>query len=129
MPTCTCCRRSLIWVCWIELFAVRVCYASIALLFGAQKEGQYLVFLLYEIYHRVDIPINEYLNHFVAACNTRASIPLGGYLWCSRASVTQFTRSFLPAVGSCRICCRRACLRMGTLISFKSTMNLRLLRA
>ena len=26
--------------------------------------------LLYEIYHRVDHPINEYLNHFVAVRNT-----------------------------------------------------------
>ena len=32
--------------------------------------------LLYEIYHRVDHPMNEYLNNFVAARNTRASAAL-----------------------------------------------------
>ena len=34
--------------------------------------------LLYEIYYRVDHPMNGYLNYFVAARNTRASAALGG---------------------------------------------------
>ena len=29
--------------------------------------------LLCKIYHKVDHPMNKYLKHFVAACNTRAS--------------------------------------------------------
>ena len=33
--------------------------------------------LLYEIYHRVDKPLNGYLNYFVAARNTRALAALG----------------------------------------------------
>ena len=33
--------------------------------------------LLYEITHRVDHPMNEYLNHFVTFRNTRASAALG----------------------------------------------------
>ena len=37
-----------------------------------QKEGQSLC-LLYEIYHRADHPLHEYLHHFVAARNTRGS--------------------------------------------------------
>ena len=34
-------------------------------------------YLLYEIYHRVDHPMNRYLNHFVATRNTRAAAALG----------------------------------------------------
>ena len=33
--------------------------------------------LLYEIYHRVNHPMNEYLRNLVAARNTRASAALG----------------------------------------------------
>ena len=33
--------------------------------------------LLYKIDHRVDHPLNEYLNNFVAARSTRASASLG----------------------------------------------------
>ena len=35
------------------------------------------LWLLYEIYHRVDYPMNGYLNNFLAARNTRASAALG----------------------------------------------------
>ena len=31
---------------------------------------------LYKFYHRVDYPVNGYLNHFVATRNTRASAAL-----------------------------------------------------
>ena len=54
--------------------------------------------LLYEIYHRVDHPMNEYLNHFVAAQNTRVSVALGELaLLILRCRIYQFGRSFLPA--------------------------------
>ena len=32
---------------------------------------------LYKIYHRVEYPMNEHLNHFIAARNTRASVAPG----------------------------------------------------
>ena len=36
-----------------------------------------VLYFLYKIYHRGDHPINEYLKHFVATRNTRASAALG----------------------------------------------------
>ena len=43
-------------------------------------------------------PINEYLKHYVAACNTRASAALGELaLVIPRCRTNQFSRSFLPA--------------------------------
>ena len=36
--------------------------------------------LLYEIYHRLDHPMNEYLHHFIAARNARVSA-VPGELW------------------------------------------------
>ena len=54
--------------------------------------------LPYEIYHRVDHPMNEYLNQFVAARNTRALAALGELaLTIPRCRTGQFNRSFLPA--------------------------------
>ena len=54
--------------------------------------------LLHEIYLKVGHPMNEYLNHFVAACNTRASAALGELtLMISRWRTDQFCQSFLPA--------------------------------
>ena len=65
-------------------------------MFGAQKEGQCLVFALYKIYHRVDYLLHEYLNHFVAACNTRASAALCELaLVIPRCRTYQFILSFL----------------------------------
>ena len=53
--------------------------------------------LLYKLYHRVDHPINQYLKHFVAARNTRASAALGELaLVISRCRTDQLSRSFLP---------------------------------
>ena len=53
---------------------------------------------LYKIYHRVDHHMNEYLDHFVSARNTRASAALGELaLVFTRCRTDQFSRSFLPA--------------------------------
>ena len=42
--------------------------------------------------------MNEYLNHFLAVLNTRASSPLGELvLVIPRCRTDQFSRSFLPA--------------------------------
>ena len=42
--------------------------------------------------------MNEYLYHFLASRNTRASISLGEFaLVISRCRTDQFSRSFLPA--------------------------------
>ena len=55
--------------------------------------------------------MNEYLNNFVAARNTRASAALGELaLVIPRCRIDQFSRPFLPAAGVCGTCCRRACL-------------------
>ena len=60
----------------------------------------YVFFRFIKIYHRVDNPMNEYLNHFVAARNTRASVGLGELdLVIQRYRTDQFSRSFLPAAG------------------------------
>ena len=70
---------------------------SLALLFGAQKEGQCLVFL-YKLYHRLNHLINEYLNNFVTVSNTRALTALGELaLVILRCRTQQFSWSFLPA--------------------------------
>ena len=54
--------------------------------------------LIYEVYHRVEHRMNEYLNHFVAARNTRASAALGELVpVIPRCRTVQFGRSFLPA--------------------------------
>ena len=51
-----------------------------------------------EIYHRVDHPMNEYLNHFVAARNTRASAALCELAFViERNKSDEFSRSFLAA--------------------------------
>ena len=55
--------------------AERLCQGELCCL-GHRRKISALC-LLYEVHHRVDHPINEYLNHFVAGCNTRASAALG----------------------------------------------------
>ena len=48
--------------------------------------------------HKVEDPMNEYLNHFVAPRNTRALAALGELvLVISRCRTDQFSQSFLPA--------------------------------
>ena len=94
----------------------------------AQKEG--LLCLLYKIYHRVDHSSNEYVNHFVAARNTKASPTLGELaLVTPRCRTDQFSRSFLPAALCLRNLPPSGVFSGDTLRSFKSDMNLRLLRA
>ena len=67
--------------------------------------------LLYEIYHTADNPMNEYLNNFVAARNTRASAALGELaLLIPRCRTDQFSRSFLAAAVRLWNLCRQACI-------------------
>ena len=54
--------------------------------------------LLYKICHRVDHPMNGYLNNVLAAHNTKASDALGELvLVVPRSRTDQLSRSFLPA--------------------------------
>ena len=56
----------------------------------------YTLCLLYKIYHRVEHPMNEYLNHLVADYNTRSSAALGELAFViPRCRTDQFRRSFL----------------------------------
>ena len=49
---------------------------------------------------RLTLYLNEYLNHFVAACNARASTALSELaLVILRCRTDQFNRSFPPAAG------------------------------
>ena len=85
--------------------------------------------LFYEIYHRMDNLMDEYLNNFVAARNTRASAALGELtLVIPRYRTDQFSRSFLPVAESPWNLLPPGGFSGGTLSSFKSTMNLCLLR-
>ena len=54
--------------------------------------------LLYKIYTRVAYPINEYLNNFIVADNTRSSAAQDELvLVILRCRTDRFNRSFLPA--------------------------------
>ena len=54
------------------------------------------LFLLYRIYDTRDLPMYEYLHHFVAARNTRASAALGELaLMILRCKTDQFSQPFL----------------------------------
>ena len=86
--------------------------------------------LLYKIYHRVDLTINEYLNHFVAARNVRASAALGELaLMIPSCRTDEFSRSFLSAVVCLWNLLSSGVFSGGSLSSFKSDMDLCLLRA
>ena len=66
--------------------------------------------LLYKFFHRADYPVHEYLNHFIAARNTRASAALSDLaLVIPIRRNNQFSLSFLLAAGLCGTCCRRLC--------------------
>ena len=76
--------------------AERLCEGELCSL--AHRKKVSALCLLYKIYHRVDHPINGYLNHFLAARNTRASAALGELpLVVPRCKTDQFSRSFVPA--------------------------------
>ena len=78
--------RSAEWLCEDELCCL-----------GHTLKGSALC-LLYEIYQRVDHPMNEYLNYFIAAHNTRASAALGQLvLVIPRYGTDPFNQLFLLA--------------------------------
>ena len=82
--------------------------------------------LFYKIYHRVDHSMNEHLNNFVVAHNTRASAALGELApVIPRCKTDQFSRSLLPAAVACVL--PFSVLSGVTLNSFKSALNLCLL--
>ena len=85
--------------------------------------------LLYEIYHKVNHPMNENLHHFVTTRNTTASAALGEITFViPHCRTEQISRSFLPTAG-----CMWYLLPLGvfsgcTLSFFQSAMTLCLLR-
>ena len=88
-----------------------------------------LLGLLYKSYHRLDYPMNQHLNHFVALCSTRDSAALGELaLMISRCRTDQFSQLLLPAAVRLWSLLQSDMFRGGTLTSFKSPMNLCLLR-
>ena len=85
--------------------------------------------LLYNIYHRADHPLYAYLHRFLAACNTRGSAALCELaLVILRRRLDQFSRPFLPAVLRTRKLLFSGVLSGDTVSSFKSAVNLCLLR-
>ena len=85
--------------------------------------------LPYKIYHRVDHLSNEYLNYFVAACNTRASATLGELtLVIPRCRTYQFCRSFMLSSGTLWNLLPSSEFSGDTLSCFKSTMKVYLRR-
>ena len=112
------------------------------MLFGTQKKGQYLVFVLalllcrrkkgqyLVIHHRADHSLHEYLRHFVAALNTRASAALCELdLLIPRCRTDQFYRSFLPVAVRLWNLLPSDVFSGSILTYFKSAMNLFLQRA
>ena len=57
--------------------AERLCEGEDCFLGHKRKVGQCLVLTRYDIYHRVCHPFHEYIQHFFAVRNTRASSTLG----------------------------------------------------
>ena len=97
--------------------------------FGNKRKVRALC-LQYKGYHRVNHPMNEYLKHFVAARNTRASAALGELaLIIPRCRTDQFTRSFLPADVRLWNFLRSGVFSGVTLDSFKSVAHLCPLKA
>ena len=73
--------------------------------------------------------MNEYLNDLVAARNTRASVALDELaLVILRCRTDQFSRSFMPPAMRVLNLLLSGVFRGNTLSSFKSAMNLCLLR-
>ena len=67
---------------------------------GHRKKISALCFV-YNIWHSVDYPMNDYLNQFIAVRNTRASADLGKFASVfSRCIPDHFSLSFLPAAES-----------------------------
>ena len=130
VPPCGCRRRSLIWICWIVLFTVRKSYVKAQLCCLGYRRKVSALYLLYEIYRRVVHPMNQYLNHFAAARNTRASTALGELaLVIPRCRTDQFSRSFLPAPVRLWSMLPSRLLSGDTLSSSTSAVKLRLMKA
>ena len=72
--------------------AKRLCEGELCCLVHRKKVSA--LCLLYKVYHRVEHPMNEYLKHFVAARNTRASAALDEVIQGCRTD--PFSPSFLP---------------------------------
>ena len=107
--------------------AERLCEGELCCLEHRRKSSA--LCLLYKIYDREDHPRNKYLNS-VAALNTRALPALGELalvIPCCRTD--QFSRSFLPAAELLWNFLPSGVLSGDLFISFKSAMNLCLLRA
>ena len=84
----------------------------------------------HKIYHIVDHPMNEYLNHFVTARNARASPALGEIaLVIPRCRTDPFSRSFLPPAVRLWNLLPLSVFNGGTLSSFKSPVNFCILKA
>ena len=80
--------------------------------------------LLYKINHRENHPLNGYLNHFVAARNTKTSTALGVLaLVIPRYRTDKFSRSFLPAALRLWNLLQSGMLRAGILSLFKSAVT------
>ena len=95
---------------------------------GYRRKVSALCFL-YKIYHRVDHPMNEYLNPFIATLNTRVSAALSKLiLVIQRCRTDQFSRSFLPSAVRLWNLLLSGVFSGDTLSSFKSTENLCLLK-
>ena len=108
--------------------AERLCEGELGCLAHRRKVSA--LCLLYKIYHKSDHPMNVYTSHFVAARNTRASSAIDELaLVIPRCRTDQFTRSFLPAAVCPLNLLPSGVFSGGTLISFKSDVNLCLLRA
>ena len=76
--------------------AERVCVGELCCLGHRRKVSA--VGLLYKIYHRVDHPMTQYLKHYVAARNTKASAARSELaVLIPRCRTDQFSRSFLHA--------------------------------
>ena len=102
---CRCRRRRFI----IVLFIIRWVYNStVCSTERLRDEGELcclghrrkvsILCSLYKIYHRVDLPLNDYLNRFVAARNTRTSTALDELaLVIPRCRTDQVSRPLLPA--------------------------------
>ena len=120
--------RGLIWVCWSIVSSAERSWKSGFCCLGHRRKVS-AVSLPGEVYHRADHPLHDYLHNFVAARNTRASthewVSFGG----SALQTDQLTLSFLPAVVHLWNLLTSGMFSSDTLNSFKSAINLCILRA
>ena len=147
---CTCAKELFQYICFIQLrvlcpHVVFIYGVSFGLLYNIVRSAKRLckselgclghrtkviaLCLLYNIYHMVGQPMNKYVNHFVAACNTRASAALGELaLVISRYIIDQFSRSILLVSVRLWNLLPSGAFRGNAFSSFKSAMNSCLLK-